>query len=78
MHYETSWKKGPTNSLVEERPATMINETEEQKHVKTEYFDQAQPDNEQAGNHGDTSGKETKPPTVKKVLKSLTSERACN
>lgn len=47
----------------------MINEAEEQEDVETEYFDHIQLENEQAGNHMDSKGKETKPLTAGKLLK---------
>lgn len=38
----------------------MTGKTEEQKDVRTKYFYQDQPDDEQAGNHRDSNGKEKK------------------
>lgn len=46
----------------------MIYETEEQRNVEAEYFDQYQRDNEQADKRMVIPGKEMKPPTLRELL----------
>lgn len=46
----------------------MSNGTEEQENVEKKYYDQAQPDNEQASNHGYTESEDRKPTTLSELM----------
>lgn len=55
----------------------MTNETEKKEDTQTEYFDQCQPDREQANSHRDTRAEETKPFTIRNLLEAQENDRAC-
>lgn len=67
---------GKTN-LYGKIPVLMISKKEEQEDVVTEHFEQNQPGNERASNRMDTNGKETKPPSLRKLLKALADDCSC-
>lgn len=64
-------------SLDQKLPVLMINKTKEQENVQKSYFDQDELDNDRAGNHRDSNGKETKPPALKELLEVQANYHAC-
>lgn len=55
----------------------MINETEQQHDVESEYFDKIQPDKEQNGNHIDSYDDKIQPQTSIERLKAQPIDGAC-
>lgn len=55
----------------------MIDGTEEQHNIETDYFDQDQPSKKQTSNHMDSDGEEMLPPTLSEQWNVQANDSAC-
>lgn len=70
-------KESEKPNLDEELPLLMNEKTEEQKFLRTEYFDQNPPESGQADNQSDCKGEEKRPASLRELLYAQRDGREC-